>query len=86
MAISKGFNDHYHVEGPNPKNQSLFVFWLFEKKKIRPILRRGSISKKNDDHYHVEGHHLTKEINDHCLAEGLDLKRSMTIASHKVLM
>jgi len=37
VAISKGFNDHYHWEGPNPKNHILFLFLLFEKK-IRPIL------------------------------------------------
>jgi len=55
-STSKGFGDHYHVEGLDPKTNTfskddLFIFF----KKSRPILRRGSTSKGFGDHYHVEG-------------------------------
>ena len=43
-STSKGFDDHYHVEGPDPKAYTFYKYNFFLKK-IRPIPRRWSTSK-----------------------------------------
>ena len=88
-SISKRFSDHYQVERHDLTNHFvlLFSFLTFWKNSLDQSRGEGLYQKKKDQWPLLRrGPQRDKEINDHCIAKGLDVKRSMTIASQRASM
>jgi len=88
-SISKIFSDHYHVEGHDLTNHFVLLFYFLTLWKNNLDQFRGEgLYQKEIDQWPLlcRGPRCDKEINDHCLAKGLDVKRSMTIALQRASM